>query len=101
MATTTESELVVPDDVARAIIHPTSYGRPLEEEVIPAGEWLRANMPIGRATVAGYDPVWLLSKHADIQTVAKDNETFHNGDANPLLNSQADDAFARELTGGT
>jgi alpha-terpineol hydroxylase len=98
---TTVPDLTVPHDIAHAIIHPTSYGRPLEEEVIPAGQWLRDNMPIGRAKIDGYDEVWLLSKHADIQAVAKDNVTFHNGDANPLFNSQADDAFARELTGGT
>jgi len=98
---TVARELVVPDEIARAIILPQSYGRPLEEDVIPAGEWLRNTMPIGRAKVEGYDEVWLLSKHADIQAVAKDNDLFHNGDANPLFNSQADDAFARELTGGT
>jgi cytochrome P450 len=101
VATTVNETALVPDDIARAVILPESYGRPLEEVVIPAGEWLRRNMPIGRAHVEGYDPVWLLSKHADIQTVATDNELFHNGDVNPLFHSQADDAFARSVTGGT
>jgi alpha-terpineol hydroxylase len=101
MAITADTSLTVPDDIARAIILPESYGHPLEEEVIPAGQWLRENMPLGKAKVEGYDDVWLVSKHADIQTVAKDNDLFHNGDANPLFNSQADDRFARELTGGT
>jgi cytochrome P450 len=101
MAATTDKSIMVPDDIAHAVIHPESYGIPLEELVIPAGEWLRENMPIGRAHVEGYDPVWLISKHADIQEVAKNNELFHNGDVNPLLNSQADDEFARSITGGT
>jgi cytochrome P450 len=101
MAITQQTQLDVPPDIARAIIVPESYGHPLEEEVIPAGEWLREHLPIGRAKVDGYDAAWLVSKHADIQQIAKDNELFHNGDANPLFNSQADDAFARELTGGS
>jgi cytochrome P450 len=101
MATATQSQYAVPDDIARAIILPESYAHPLEEEVIPAGEWLRSNLPIGRAKVDGYDEAWLLSKHADIQTVAKDNVVFHNGDENPLFYSQADDEHARQLTGGS
>ncbi len=101
MVTTQPAPPVAPDEIARAIILPQSYGRPLEEVVIPAGEWLRKNMPIARAKVEGYDDAWLISRHADIQQVAKDNELFHNGDVNPLFNSQADDRFARELTGGT
>jgi len=96
-----DTSAVVPNEIARAIVLPASYGRPLEEVVIPAGEWLRENMPVGRAHVEGYDPVWLVSRHADIQTVAKNNDLFHNGDINPLLHSQADDEFARGVTGGT
>ena len=98
---TVDTSAVVPNEIARAIVLPASYGRPLEEVVIPAGEWLRENMPVGRAHVEGYDPVWLVSRHADIQTVAKNNDLFHNGDINPLLHSQADDEFARGVTGGT
>jgi alpha-terpineol hydroxylase len=100
MATVTQIP-TVPDDIARAVILPESYGRPLEEAVIPAGEWLRNNMPVGLAHVEGYDPVWLVSKHADIQSVSSDNDLFHNGDVNPLLHNQADDEFARSITGGT
>jgi cytochrome P450 len=91
----------VPAAIARAVILPESYGHPLEEVVIPAGEWLRTNMPVGLAHVDGYDPVWLVSKHADIQSVAADNGLFHNGDINPLLHNQADDEFARSITGGS
>jgi cytochrome P450 len=101
MAATVPTDLTVPEEIAKTIILPESYGHPLEEAVIPAGEWLRDNLPIGKAKVDGFDEVWLVSKHADIQAIEKDNEAFHNGDANPLFNSQADDAFARELTGGT
>jgi alpha-terpineol hydroxylase len=102
MTTTADSAVtaLVPDEIARAIILPESYAH-LEDVVVPAGQWLRDNLPIGLAKVDGYDPVWLISKHADIQEVAKDNELFHNGDVNPLLNSQSDDEFARGLTGGT
>lgn len=98
--TDVSTDLTVPDEIARAIILPESYAD-LEGTVIPAGQWLRENLPIGRAKVSGYDPVWLLSKYDDIQRVSKDNVLYHNGDFNPLFNNQADDAFARKLNGGS
>jgi alpha-terpineol hydroxylase len=98
--TDVSTELTVPDEIARAIIFPESYAD-LEGTVLPAGQWLRDNLPIGHAKVPGYDPVWLLSKYDDIRAVSADNTLYHNGDANPLFNSQADDQFARGLTGGT
>jgi len=91
---------VAPDEIARAVILPESYGH-FEEVVLPAAAWLRENMPVASAELPGYDRVWLLAKYDDIRAVAKDAELFHNADSNPFLNNQADDAFARELTGGT
>ena len=47
--------------------------------------WLRANLPLSRAEVSGFDPFWVVTKHADIAEISRQNALFHNGD-------RADDA---------
>jgi cytochrome P450 len=101
MATTDQvASAVVPDNVARAVVLPASYAD-LEATVYPACRWLRENAPIGRAKVKGYDPLWLIAKHADIKTVLRDAELFHNADANIMLQPKAGDDYLRNLLGGT
>jgi alpha-terpineol hydroxylase len=100
MTTQESSTLAVPEEIARAVMLPASYGQ-LETVVHPACEWLRANLPIGRALIDGYDPVWLVSRHADIREVLRDAETFHNADVNIMLQPQAGDAYLRDLLDGT
>jgi len=90
----------VPDEIARAIMLPTSYGD-LEGTVFPACDWLRANMPVGRAEIDGYDPVWLVARHADIKELLRDAETFHNADANIMLQPTAGDEYLRGMLDGT
>ncbi|TVT17550.1 cytochrome P450 [Amycolatopsis acidiphila] len=66
-----------------------------------AYKWLRENRPVGLAKLDGFDPVWLISKHADIMEVEKQPELFTSGVENPILNDQASDAFIRSINNGT
>jgi cytochrome P450 len=91
---------VVPDEIARAVMLPQSYAQ-VFSVVHPACEWLRANMPIGRAEIEGYDPVWIVSKHAHVAEIYRDNETFHNADHNIILYPKAGDAYLRSMLNGT
>lgn len=91
---------IVPEEIARAVMLPASYAD-LDGTVHPACQWLRANAPVARARIDGYDPVWLVTRHADAQTVLRDAELFHNADANIMLQPQAGDAYLRDLLGGT
>jgi alpha-terpineol hydroxylase len=90
----------VPDEVARAVVLPASYAD-LDGTVFPACEWLRHNAPVGRAEVEGYDPLWLISKHADIKQVLRDAELFHSADVNIMLQPQAGDEYLRNMLDGT
>jgi cytochrome P450 len=100
MATTEQlTHYTVPDDIARAIMLPGSYGD-LDGTVLPACKWLRENAPVGRAEIEGYDPIWIISKHADLKTVLRDPETFHNADVNIMLQPQVGDEYLRSLLGG-
>lgn len=100
MATQTVSHQTVPDEIARAVVLPESYAD-LDGVVHPACKWLRENMPIAVAEVDTYDPVWLISKHADIQKVLTDGDLFHNADINILLYPSAGDEGLRALNNGT
>ena len=42
--------------------------------------WLRQNEPLARAEVAGFDPFRIVTKHADILDVSRDNTLFPYGD---------------------
>ena len=96
----TEQDYLIPDEVARAAVLPASY---LDEEgtLYPAYAWLRANNPLGLARLENYDPLWLVTKHADVIAVERQPELFPSGEANPILNDQPSDAFIRSLTGGS
>jgi cytochrome P450 len=90
----------VPDEIAAAVVLPESY-ESFEEVTLPAAAWLRENMPVGRAELPGYDPLWILSRHADISAVLRDAKRFHNADFNPILETRASDEFTRSINDGS
>src|ERR1700712_5761955 len=87
-----DATVTAPDEIARSVILSPSYGD-IERVVYPACAWLREHMPLATAQVDGYDPVWLVSRHADIQAVLRDADTFHSADINPMLHPIAGDEF--------
>jgi len=89
----------IPDEIAQIVISPKSYAN--DDVIYPAFKWLRENMPLGVAEVEGYDPIWLVSKHADIKKVELDSKLFRSGDHNAVLTSQAGDAFTRSINDGS
>jgi cytochrome P450 len=97
--TAVQQHLRVPDDVAGAVMKPESYVSQ-EDVVLPACRWLRSNLPVGRAEIDGWDPVWLVSRHVDMVAVARDQATFHNGDF-PHLPSHATVEFYQQASRGT
>lgn len=61
---------------------------------------VRRDYPLARAEVPGYDPHWIVSRHADIQEVSKQNELFHNADRSATVIPQMGEALVQEFTGG-
>ena len=91
--------LAIPDDIALAIIMPKSYAE--DEPVHEAFRWLRANRPLGKANLDGVYPFWIVSRHADILEVSRQNDLFHSGDMPTTFTSIEGDATVRKLTGGS
>ncbi|MFC7506072.1 cytochrome P450 [Nocardioides sp. CPCC 206347] len=96
---------IVPDDIAAQIVLPEGHSD--HDKLFAAYQWLRENMPVGKASVEGFDDLWLVSTHADIMEVERNTELFtaggheEPGDHNPILTNQAGDAFTKSLTGGS
>jgi cytochrome P450 len=88
----------LPLDVAQALVDPKAYAD--MQKVHSAFSWARANNPLGRAVVEGWDPFWAVTKHADVMYVGRSNDLFHNADRATVLMDQATLDQIRTITGG-
>jgi cytochrome P450 len=88
----------IPDNIAVTLVDPKAYA---DGTIHESYKWLRANNPLGRAEVEGYDPFWVVTKHADILEISRQNALFHNGDRQTTLTNKAGDAQVRKMTGGS
>ncbi len=91
--------LAIPDAIARAIITPKSYAD--DAPVHDAFRWLRHNQPLGKATVEGAYPFWIVSRHADILEISRQNDLFRSGDMPTTFTTIEGDAIVRKITGGS
>src|SRR5271170_4867724 len=90
---------MIPQDIAGTIVDPKAYAN--GKRVDDAFTFLRREMPLAVAQPQGFDPFWVVTKHADILEVERQNELFHNGDrATTLVNIEMD-ARVRKMMGGS
>ncbi|AHK34135.1 Cytochrome P450-terp [Rhodococcus opacus PD630] len=105
MSTTEQVTELIPDTVARQIVLPEGHRD--NDALFEAYRWLRENNPLGRAEVEGYDPIWLVSKHADIMEIERQPGIFTSaggedkGSVNPILANQAGDQFTKSINSGS
>jgi cytochrome P450 len=92
------SEIRIPGDRAETLVDPAAYAGPRIHETYA---WLRANNPLGVAQPEGYDPFWVVTRHADILDISRQNALFHSGDRSTTIVSAAGDARIRQMTGGS
>ena len=92
------SPILIPADIAATVIAPRAYA---DGRIHEAYRWLRANEPLGVAEIEGVDPFWVVTRHADILEISRQNDLFHTGDRSPTLTSQEGDRKVREMMGGS
>jgi cytochrome P450 len=103
--TQSPADLRIPDDVAQQVVLPEGHRD--DARLFEAYRWLRDNNPLGIAEVEGYDPLYLVSKHADIMEIERQPEIFTNaggedkGSCNPILTNQAGEAFTKSINNGS
>jgi cytochrome P450 len=89
----------IPQRLAHLIASPKAYAR--RKSLLGGLRWLRANQPLGRVEIEGFDPFWLVTRYADVSRIIRQHELFHNGDRAHTLVPRASDEMARALTGGS
>ena len=90
---------IAPSELAGAVVDPRAYADP--PRLHAAFTELRARWPVSLAQVDGFDPFWLVTRHADILEVSRQNDVFHNGDLGVILSSQDELRFVKAMTGGS
>ena len=100
-STQAPTDAAVPDGVAEQII--LAEGHRDEVALYEAYRWLRENNPLGIGYVDGFDPIYLVSKHADIMEIERQPQIFTNGGGenpgseNPILTNIAGDEILETL----
>jgi cytochrome P450 len=91
-------ETRIPDEMAWNLVDPSAYAG---ARIHDTYKWLRANNPLGLADLPTHDPFWVVTKHADILEVGRQNNLFHSGDRQTTLTNKEGDAQVRKMTGGS
>lgn len=91
--------MTIPQHIADTIVDPRAYaaGKPVDD----AFAWLRKEAPLAVAQPQGFDPFWVVTRHADILEVERQNELFHNGDRSSVVTTIEADRKVREMMGGS
>ena len=67
-----------PQDIIATVVDPKAHADPARLNA--AFAWLRQNEPVARAELPDFDPFYLVTKHADILEVSRDNGLYPYGD---------------------
>ena len=90
---------MISQDLANTIVDPKAYAN--GKRIDDAFTVLRKELPLAQAQPEGYDPFWVVTKHADILEVERQNDLFHNGDRAATLTPIEVDRKVREMMGGS
>jgi cytochrome P450 len=90
--------MTIPQKVADTIVDSTAYA---DGRIYDAYAWLRANEPLAVAEPAGFDPFWVVTRHADILEISRQNDLFRSGDRATTIVNKATDDRVRNMTGGS
>jgi cytochrome P450 len=85
--------------LASAIVDPSAYAD--GQAIDAAFATLRKDAPFAVAEPAGMRPFWAVTRHADILSVERQNDLFHNGDEAATLTTIEGDQKVKAMTGGS
>ena len=88
----------IPTDLIAPAFDPATFGR--RGAVHEIFRRLRAEYPLALAQVPGFDPHWVVTKHADLREITRQDRIFHSSERSKTLASQLAEQLMREYTGG-
>src|SRR3981189_1729897 len=94
---TLSGNVEIPADIAAMLVDPAAYA---DHRIHDSYRWLRANNPLGVARPENFDPFWVVTKHAHIQAISRQNELFHNADRPTTLTNRGVRERVRKIPGG-
>ena len=93
------TDLRVPDEIAATVVNPRAHAE--DAPVHEAFRWIRANVRSARRQSRAVDPFWVVTRHADILEISRQNDLFHSGDMPTTLHHHRGRRKVREMTGGS
>ncbi|MEM8786234.1 MAG: cytochrome P450 [Pseudomonadota bacterium] len=87
-----------PADLVAPLFNPATFAMPGAIDTLLSE--VRTNYPLAVAEVPGYDPHWIVTRHADIQLVSRKNDLFHNADRSANVLMQLAELLVQDFTGG-
>jgi cytochrome P450 len=91
------ASFLIPENIVAVLTDPAAYGT---QRIFDAYRWLRVNQPLGKASPRGFNPFWVVTRHADIQTVSQQSQLFRSSDRPVALLSSKAEARIEAATGG-
>jgi len=88
----------IPTDLIAPLYNPATFA--VRGAVDTLLTTVRHEYPLARAEVPGYEPHWIVTRHADIQTVSRQNDLFHNADRSATLIPAQGEQLVQAFTGG-
>ncbi|HEX9208462.1 MAG TPA: cytochrome P450 [Steroidobacteraceae bacterium] len=89
---------IIPTELIAPAFNPATFGqRGAVHEIFRR---LRREYPLAVAEVPGFDPHWIVTRHADLREVTRQDRIFHSSDRSKTLASQLAEQLMREYTGG-
>jgi cytochrome P450 len=92
-----EKMMMIPTQLANTIVDPRAYAD--GEAIHEAFRTVRKTAPLAQAQPDGFDPFWVVSRHADVMTIERQNDIFHNGDRSTFLSPKEGETMVRNLVG--
>jgi cytochrome P450 len=89
---------IIPTELIAPAFNPATFGQ--RGAVHQIFRRLRAEYPLAVAEVPGFDPHWVVTRHADLREVTRQDRIFHSSDRSKTLASQLAEQLMREYTGG-
>ena len=86
-------------ELAAHIVDPVAYGN--WRALLDTFATLRRDSPVAVAEIPGYRPFWVITRHADILKVSKDNATFLNNPATVVVAPLMAEMFVAHLMNGS
>ncbi|MBU4568437.1 MAG: cytochrome P450 [Alphaproteobacteria bacterium] len=91
--------MTISTEIANTIVDPKAYAD--GDRIDQAFAQLRRESPLEVAQPEGFDPFWVVTRHADILEVERQNELFHNGDRATIVTNIEADQKVRAMMGGS